>query len=399
MPNPVVQQRNIDNNMNNHNHNSGYELSNRDDTSTISYDNDSDTDSTASTIEIHVSEHDKQQCNIYNWYKQHRKHTIKTKFITLNNIIIDYILTDSVYIPNNILTLKHDIDSDNDIDIDSDDRQIIDLSDNDDSNDNITDNIHISQFAAEIDNLINELNGQVYIQLNYNTPSDAVWITTEKSLKCKSAGDVLLLLKSSDKIADELHNYKHQFHNNVGNDENNNNTNNTVQLVLRKWSELHRSRIVRCFVKNKQLIAISQVDTEYHSYLNDNDLQQQWIDLIYDFYNDKIKSVYDCNDYIFDTYIDTSNRVWLIKMKLWSHNTNTCLFTWNELVDYDTTKHTDIYDIEFRVVESNGQAYYDVSMRHTAKHVISRLPHIDSIDVSDTAAIERFAQMQLQGLI
>eukprot|EP00466_Bigelowiella_natans_P005755 jgi/Bigna1/147195/aug1.132_g21903 len=47
-------------------------------------------------------------------------------------------------------------------------------------------------------------NGGVFPKLNHIAPTDARWVSCDRSLRCRSIGEVLLLLKSSSKIGDLL---------------------------------------------------------------------------------------------------------------------------------------------------------------------------------------------------
>ena len=58
------------------------------------------------------------------------------------------------------------------------------------------------ELDSAIEEAISTLGGSVCIKLNWSTPTDAVWVSG--TLKCETAGDVYLLLKSSDRIAFDL---------------------------------------------------------------------------------------------------------------------------------------------------------------------------------------------------
>ena len=323
---------------------------------------------------IQASQYDIEQCNIVNWYNRFKRYTIPSRFIDISGDVVDYILSDSINIPQNLLKIHHNNQIHVDVDTDSDNG--ISGDDNSNAHDDVLNDL-LSPFAISVSECINELGGTVCPQLNYNTPSDAVWISTDKSLRCATCGDILLLLKSSDLIAAELSDDSLSH-----------------QLVLRKWSTLHPAKLLRCFVKDNTLIAVSQIDTEYHEYLNHTQTKSHFLNLINTFFLNTIKQQFDLHNYIFDAYCDTNDRVWIIKFKPWSSSTSSCLYSWDELVNYNAS---DVISTELRVVERSGQNYYDVSVRGTAQKMMSRLPYIDNIDLSDTAAIERFAatvQMQ-----
>lgn len=70
-------------------------------------------------------------------------------------------------------------------------------------------------------------------------------------LKCTSPADVYLLLKSSDFITHDL-SIERVFEG----CETNNQSSYDLELVLRKWYPVDRSREVRCFVRNDTLIGL-----------------------------------------------------------------------------------------------------------------------------------------------
>lgn len=69
---------------------------------------------------------------------------------------------------------------------------------------------------------------------------DAAWVTPTKNLKCTTLDDVYLLLKSSDKISQDLCTAeKCQV---------------SPCLVLKEWREINPAYEFRCFVINKVLV-------------------------------------------------------------------------------------------------------------------------------------------------
>jgi hypothetical protein len=80
------------------------------------------------------------------------------------------------------------------------------------------------------------------------SPQDAVW--TRGSLECATPGDVYLLLKSSDLIQYDLwHAYDDCAPSGDAHD-----ASTPLQLVLRRWSNLHPAGEFRCFVAGRELI-------------------------------------------------------------------------------------------------------------------------------------------------
>lgn len=81
---------------------------------------------------------------------------------------------------------------------------------------------------------------------------DAAWVLPMSSpLKCTSPADVYLLLKSSDFVTHDL-NVERVLEGCGGDDQ----PSYDLELVLRKWYPVNRSREIRCFVRNDTLIGL-----------------------------------------------------------------------------------------------------------------------------------------------
>mmetsp|Transcript_8983 Transcript_8983/g.11594 ORF Transcript_8983/g.11594 Transcript_8983/m.11594 type:complete len:357 (+) Transcript_8983:59-1129(+) len=192
----------------------------------------------------------------------------------------------------------------------------------------------------ELDNLIEEgiekLGGTIMPKLNWSSPKDASWINGNGSLKCKNAGDVYLLLKSSDFI---IHDLLYAFDGCARTDDIDNKSINkgdisiNYHLILRKWCNLFPSMEFRCFVSNHRLIAISQRNhSQYYPHLEKQKLEIQ--DNIASFFIENVKRIFadgKVQNYVFDCYIDKGRRVWLIDFNVWGETTDSLLFDWNEL--------------------------------------------------------------------
>jgi hypothetical protein len=109
---------------------------------------------------------------------------------------------------------------------------------------------------------IEKLGGTVFPKLNWTAPRDAGWVALNNSLKCTSPADVFLLLKSSDFVAHDLGN-PYQMSRDEGPPEHPSDGRpaDELHLVLRKWIEVEPSMEFRCFVKDRELVGISQRDT------------------------------------------------------------------------------------------------------------------------------------------
>jgi len=115
----------------------------------------------------------------------------------------------------------------------------------------------------QIWNTIDEFDGAVFPKLNWSSPRDAIWISATNTLKCNSPSDIFLLLKSSDFIAHDL---DHAFDDCHYDNQSRRRRPNVFELVLKKWYDVAPSMEFRCFVKDEELVAISQRDVNYYSF-------------------------------------------------------------------------------------------------------------------------------------
>jgi len=115
-------------------------------------------------------------------------------------------------------------------------------------------------------------------------------------LKCISPSDVYLLLKSSDFIQHDIdpeHVFEGIEHEAEGALPENQYE---LELVLRKWYPVDRSREVRCFVRRETLIGLSQRDPNYYEFWNEPAIQTKVIDAIARFWEEKIKGKWETTD-------------------------------------------------------------------------------------------------------
>ncbi len=175
---------------------------------------------------------------------------------------------------------------------------------------------------------IAELGGAVAPKLNWTAPKDATWISPhQNTIKCTSPNDVYLLLKSSNFITYDL---DHAF------DDCTPTTNSTVNqtpfkpvLVLRSYFNPHTAMEFRCFVKHRNLVAISQRDLNYFEFLQP--LKADIVARIYQLFNNKLRYTFPDGNFVFDVYIpegegEPLSRARLIDINAWAPHTDSLLF-------------------------------------------------------------------------
>ena len=287
-------------------------------------------------------------CSFHNWYDKFTKITMKSIIIQLPSSFIQYLNEDGIILPksadNDIVDHLSDDDDIKEIDDNNNDKNIIDFP----------------ELISNINKSIEALGGEVFIKLNWSAPLDATWINNG-SMKCCNAGDIVLLLKSSDRIVFDLEHmfdlckndnncndtvFKDILHNNMNNIHNDN-----IILVMRKWANLNPSMEFRIFVYNNKLVGMCQRDvTTFYEFLNNDkdDIQ----DLLHDFFHDNIKEKFVINSYCIDIYIDRKKRIWIVDFNPFGNPTDSLLFEWHELVNF-----SDESNFEMRTIESRNDCY------------------------------------------
>jgi len=218
---------------------------------------------------------------------------------------------------------------------------------------------------ATINNSIEELEGAVFPKVNWHSPLDATWMSTSGTLKCSNAEEIILLLKSSDIVGNQiLHSREKGL---------------PFILVLRKWYDLKPSMEFRCFVKDNVLIGISQRDaSNYYSHLKES--KDSLKELITNFFHKAIKDKFFEKTFIFDAYIvSSSQKVYVVDFSPWLEEIDSLLFEWDELNNWNTENQ------ELRIVTSQIGIQPSLTMR-------SMLP-FDMKDASLPDLIEKMEQI------
>jgi D123 len=222
-------------------------------------------------------------------------------------------------------------------------------------------------------------------KLNWSAPKDATFMSATNDMFCSSASDVYLLLKSSDFITHDL---DHGFDDTV--DEGPAPAI-RYHLVLRKAFNLNPALEFRCFVRNKALLAVSQREMNYFTFLFE--LWPSLLNKIQQFLQDSVLPNFPDRSFVFDVYIPPPHdRVWLIDINPWAPRTVLLLFSWLELLQIagpegkTSTNGIEsddeyIFDPEFRLVERDDQDAYQFTATKYSAH---KLPK-EVVDASATA--------------
>jgi len=351
-------------------------------------------DSSENKTKAKLTYREVKACQFQSWYKTFRKSknnpiensTPRSIIIPLSHEFITYLLSDGVKLPIEACDESDEDDGSwtddppttTDNDHDSDGR--------DDGGESEEEEVSFPELTNKITKTISDLDGSVFPKLNWSSPKDAAWMNTE-GMKCKTAGDVYLLLKSSDFIVHDLvHAWDDLSYDSSSSQEES--IPKEYNLVLRKWCNLHKSMEYRCFISDHEIIGISQRDhTQFYPYLDAD--KHKMKSLIDNFFHEVVQYKFgegdDCiSNYVLDCYIDKNDRVWIIDFNVWDERTDPLLFSWEELnnIRKQQQQNSDTV-LEFRLVTGEKDVKQDPLSSYRAP--------IDTVDLaSDTWGAESF---------
>ncbi|KAI0051088.1 cytoplasmic protein [Auriscalpium vulgare] len=226
--------------------------------------------------------------------------------------------------------------------------------------------------------------GAVFPKLNFSSPKDASWLLPSSSpLKCTTPADVYLLLKSSDFITHDL-SAESVFEGCVDAAPSDVPTY-ELELVLRKWFAIDRSREMRCFVQNGVLIGISQRDTNYYDFLNEPEMQQKVQESIHKYWRDHIQAKWTATaSYIFDILLTRDlARFHVLDFNPYAPRTDALLYTYDELWDIARTSPS---APTLRVVDSPA---HPAATRNAPAHQHNMVP-FEAFSLSSGRGIDDF---------
>eukprot|EP00771_Trimastix_marina_P002357 gnl/Trimastix_PCT/3487.p1 GENE.gnl/Trimastix_PCT/3487~~gnl/Trimastix_PCT/3487.p1 ORF type:complete len:400 (-),score=107.97 gnl/Trimastix_PCT/3487:299-1498(-) len=303
-------------------------------------------------------------CMFSNWYPQFQRHSFASTVIPLPQTFVDYLLADGVLLPPSCAAETHSEFNPLNQPEDDADLRTGDVDWNAVENEaQDAEGPSFPELESTIRSVIAEYGG-VYPKLNWSAPRDASWAIPSTILRCTRLADVLTLLKSSDFI---VHDLCHAFDDCV--DQEGRTRPDLFTLVLRKHlAELHHCNEFRCFVRDRQLIAISQRHSgAFFEFLPEE--KARHCDCIAAFWAQHIRDVFSNNHYVFDVYLNKSGRVFIVDFNVWGPSTDSLLFTWDELqssaplreraqevdTDADTKTHTDTDTPETDTPDTNDR--------------------------------------------
>jgi hypothetical protein len=195
------------------------------------------------------------------WYPSLKRHVIKSRAVPLPDTFLDYLESDGMQLPlppeNAALCAR-------DPRVPRACALVTSAEGPSDSGGSITSSTSptpvtycFPELELALQALVDEFGG-VFIKLEWTAPVDATWIMDTGSAKCSTTGHIFLLLKASDLVQHDVEAFKilkslappggiSPLH-----------------VVVRPWYSMNRANEFRCFVRQGQLIGISQRHTSEH---------------------------------------------------------------------------------------------------------------------------------------
>ncbi|KAH9883588.1 D123-domain-containing protein [Xylariomycetidae sp. FL2044] len=284
-------------------------------------------------------------CSYDYWFPKYRASCIKSRIIPLSPEFIEYIREDGIILADDDAAEPQDDDWESspvparpEVAEQANDSDSEGESDGDDDEpERSPPNHRFPDLHQLIADKIAELGGAVAPKLNWTAPKDATWISPhQNTIKCTCPNDIYLLLKSSNFVTYDL---EHAFDDCTPTpvDSPSSAPFHPV-LVLRSYFNPHTAIEFRCFVKHRNLIAISQRDLNFFAFLKS--LSSGIVARIYQLFNHKLRYTYPDGSFVFDVYIpdgedEPLGRARLIDINPWAPHTDSLLFTWQELLHMD----------------------------------------------------------------
>ncbi|KAJ2613776.1 hypothetical protein EV177_002385 [Coemansia sp. RSA 1804] len=307
-------------------------------------------------------------CMFSSWYPKLQDATFKSEIIMpLEKNFLTYLLSDGVFLPDSEANPvfsgefeEHGISKYDDMEWSEEDEP--------------TAGIDIESTTAEIRQVIKELGGTVFPRMNWSSPRDAVHMTTSDSLKCTNPSQIYLLLKSSYNIASDIENGRYMPREQLGEF--------TPELVLRQWCNLVPSMEFRCFVKDRNIVAISQIDPHYYDFLEG--MTSEILAKISELFEAHIRPNFSLSNYCFDAYIArTTDKTYIVDLEPWTHTVEPILFEWEELLEMN---HDGLPEIRFFPDNVNTMRYF------TRKRSTNRYP----VEMTSTTFQDTLSQLIAQ---
>ena len=261
-------------------------------------------------------------CSFPKWYSNFSKSTIKSIILPIPGDVLAWLKSsDTLRLPKECdqeLKSEPAPEDDNSHEDEEDPWEEDDEEDDDEAP-------HFPEFSSQIRSAVSRLGGKVFCKLNWSSPRDATWVAFGNSLQCTQLSQIYLLLKSSEFLSHDLLTPFDCC------EEDSVTPNPEVDyvLVLRKWTEINPGYEYRCFVKDKELIGVTQRDcTKFYNHIEAE--EGSILTDIRSFYREQVQDRFPLNSFVFDVVRRGKDKVNLIDFNPYGPLTDGLLFDWDQ---------------------------------------------------------------------
>lgn len=255
-------------------------------------------------------------CSYENWFPSFRttgKFALPSVVIPLSADFVRYLKSDGVILPRFPADAEFQMRASDPRRIKASKGSLSSSWEDEEEDEDETNDWCFPEIEQEIDKALNTFKGSVFPKLNYSCPRDASWMGGG-TLECRSAGEIFVLLKSSDFCQVDLQRIQSIPQVNP-------------VLVLKKFHKLNPSMEFRCIVRNGILAYICQRDCgSFYPFLLEADSQQRIVTNATTFIHDVFLPRFPHGttgqlDYLVDIYFESRDmRCWLVDCAPLAHS-------------------------------------------------------------------------------
>lgn len=261
--------------------------------------------STAIFEEIPLTKEEVLACSFEQWYPRLKRWSPPAKIIPLPADFFKFLEQPLIKLPNQEKVVEIESDSD------SEDETPFEFSP------------EFMDFYRRVELTVADFQ---FPKLNWLAPKDARWINSN-SLRCVTADDVLLLLKSSDHIADDLDAPFLEVKPPVTGGAN------SYSLVLKRWIDINPSQEFRIFVHDGKAVGASQRDLNHYPHLAaaKSELEPPLWRIA-----GQVAAQMPILSFVVDIYMAPNQEPSVIDINPFLRKTSPLLYTWHELLQPET---------------------------------------------------------------
>lgn len=186
------------------------------------------------------------------------------------------------------------------------------------------DRLPIASIVSRLDEQLKQFHTGAFIRLGSRSGKDSIYARNH-GLKVNTIDEAVKMITSqSERIAFDLqvaiqHNY-------------------SPYIFTRKWIDIPKWAEFRCFMRNRQLIGISQYDCKSLGHCPEILINATKIKFAIQVFFRKFRNIIHLDDVVFDVFIndcDFTINVKLLELNPFFVKTDACLFSWDDEDDFD----------------------------------------------------------------